>query len=161
MFERARVVLIISATHQYIEAAISGQRFREDLYFRLGVVPIRLPSFAEHVEDLPLLMSHFRSGRSRPMACFDAVAMARMMAHDWPGNVRELRNVVARADILFGGQCLGAEEVDQLIRARPSQPFLITSSSPAAIAPAPSIAEGPCRADAPPQGEPVDLRQLI
>lgn len=154
-------VRIISATHQDIEAAIAGQRFREDLYFRLGVVPIRVPSLAERVEDLPLLMSHFRSGRSGPMARFDVGAMARMMAHDWPGNVRELRNVVARADILFGGQCLGAEEVDQLIRARPSQPFLLTSLSPTAIAPAPIIAEAPCRVEVPSRGEPVDLRQLI
>ena len=110
-------VRIVSATHQNIETAIAENRFREDLYFRLGVVPIRVPSLAERVEDLPLLIQHFRQKRAgAPIARFDRDAMMRLMAHDWPGNVRELRNVIERADILYAGTSIGADEA---IRARP------------------------------------------
>lgn len=115
-------VRIVSATHQNIDTAIADGRFREDLYFRLGVVPIPVPSLAERVEDLPLLIAHFRKVRRSPLqARFDRSAMMRLMAHDWPGNVRELRNVVERADILFGGALLGEAEVEQLLGFRPGR----------------------------------------
>jgi len=141
-------VRIVSATHQDIEGAIAANRFREDLYFRLGVVPIRVPSLAERVEDLPLLIAHFRQKRSgAPIARFDRDAMMRLMAHDWPGNVRELRNVVERADILFAGAVIGAGEVEVLLGLKAGES-------------APHMALPPLQ-DAPPMAEPIDLKDLI
>lgn len=119
-------VRIISATHQNIDEAIRENRFREDLYFRLGVVPISVPSLAERVEDIPLLIEHFRKTRGGPArAHFDRDAMMRLMDHEWPGNVRELRNVVERADILFGGMTIGSDEVEQLLGLRSGRPLRI------------------------------------
>lgn len=119
-------VRIISATHQNIDDAIRDNRFREDLYFRLGVVPISVPALAERVEDIPLLIAHFRKTRGGPSrATFDRDAMMRLMGHEWPGNVRELRNVVERADILFGGMTIGSDEVEQLLGLRSGRPLRI------------------------------------
>ncbi len=119
-------VRIISATHQNIDEAIRDNRFREDLYFRLGVVPISVPALAERVEDIPLLIEHFRKTRGGPSrAFFDRDAMMRLMDHEWPGNVRELRNVVERADILFGGMTIGSDEVEQLLGLRSGRPLRI------------------------------------
>jgi len=119
-------VRIISATHQNIDDAIRDNRFREDLYFRLGVVPISVPALAERVEDIPLLIAHFRKTRGGPArATFDRDAMMRLMGHEWPGNVRELRNVVERADILFGGMTIGSDEVEQLLGLRSGRPIRI------------------------------------
>ena len=141
-------VRIVSATHQDIDGAIAANRFREDLYFRLGVVPIRVPSLAERVEDLPLLIAHFRQKRAGgPIARFDRDAMMRLMAHDWPGNVRELRNVVERADILFAGAVIGAGEVEILLGLKAGQ--------------SPPHIEPPPQQDAPPMAEPIDLKDLI
>ena len=108
---------IISATHRDIDLAIEEQRFRADLYYRLAVFPIDLPSLAERREDLPLLVRHFVS-MSATKVSFSQAAVARLVGHEWPGNVRELRNVVDRAAILFGGQVVGAEQVEMLLTPR-------------------------------------------
>jgi sigma-54 dependent transcriptional regulator, flagellar regulatory protein len=109
-------VRIISATHQNIEKAIEDGRFREDLFFRLGVVLVQVPSLAERVEDIPLLMSHFQKAKSASATCrFDQSALRRLMTHNWPGNVRELRNIIERANVLFCGETVDAFGVDQLI----------------------------------------------
>ena len=108
---------IISATHRDIDAAIEQQRFRADLYYRLAVFPIDLPSLAERREDLPLLVRHFVA-MSATKVSFCQAAIARLVEHDWPGNVRELRNVIDRAAILFGGQVVGAEQVEMLLAPR-------------------------------------------
>ena len=102
---------IVSATHRDIDEAISAQRFREDLFYRLAVFPIDLPSLGERREDVPLLVRHFlRRGGSGVR--FEPAAMDRLVSHSWPGNVRELRTVVERAAILFPGQTIGAEQVE-------------------------------------------------
>ena len=107
---------IVSATHRDIDQAIDDNRFREDLFYRLAVFPIEIPSLAERSEDIPLLVAHF-AGREgdRPHAHFSSAALDRMAGHDWPGNVRELRNIVDRANILYPGQTVGAEQVDLLL----------------------------------------------
>jgi sigma-54 specific flagellar transcriptional regulator A len=108
---------IVSATHRDIDAAIEEQRFRADLFYRLAVFPIDLPSLAERREDVPQLVRHFvAAGNAR--VSFNAAAMERMIGHDWPGNVRELRNVVDRAAIIFSGQVVGAEQADMLLAPR-------------------------------------------
>ncbi len=108
---------IVSATHRDIDAAIEEQRFRADLFYRLAVFPIDLPSLAERREDVPQLVRHFVAAANAKLS-FNAAAMERMIAHDWPGNVRELRNVIDRATIIFAGQVVGAEQADMLLAPR-------------------------------------------
>ncbi|MGB5075902.1 MAG: sigma-54 dependent transcriptional regulator [Sphingorhabdus sp.] len=109
-------VRIICATHQDIDAAITENRFREDLFFRLSVVPVHVPDLASRACDIPLLVAHFQKGKpSGATVKFTADGMKRLQAHGWPGNVRELRNVVERGGVLHGGQMLGSSEVEQLL----------------------------------------------
>ena len=108
---------IISATHRDIDEAIAAQRFREDLFYRLAVFPIDLPSLGERREDVPQLVRHFLHGNASGVA-FSQGAMDRMVAHGWPGNVRELRNVVERASILFPRQTISAEQVEIILHRR-------------------------------------------
>jgi two-component system nitrogen regulation response regulator NtrX len=100
-------VRVISSTSRNLEAEIAGGRFREDLYHRLSVVPIRVPALAERREDIPALVEHFMAQISQstglPRRRIGEDAMAVLQSHDWPGNVRQLRNNVERLMILAGG----------------------------------------------------------
>jgi two-component system nitrogen regulation response regulator NtrX len=100
-------VRIISSTARNLEAEIAAGRFREDLYHRLSVVPIRVPPLAERREDIPLLVDYFMDQISAatglPKRTIGEDAMAVLQSHDWPGNVRQLRNNVERLMILAGG----------------------------------------------------------
>ncbi|MGO9640602.1 MAG: sigma-54-dependent transcriptional regulator [Candidatus Acidiferrales bacterium] len=103
---RARV---IAATNRDLEAAIRSGAFRQDLYFRLNVVQIKIPPLRERRTDLPLLVSTFLEKFSEPQAHVRTIsddAMRRLVAHDWPGNVRELENAVERAVALGTGPIL-------------------------------------------------------
>ena len=116
-------VRIISATHQDIEQAITDGRFREDLFFRLGVVLLHMPTLVERTEDIAQLIAHFQRGKGAVECRFDSSAIERLQSHSWPGNVRELRNVVERANVLFHGETIDAFGVDQLLgRAAPRLP---------------------------------------
>ena len=100
-------VRIISSTARNLEKMIAEGRFREDLYHRLAVVPVAVPSLSERREDIPLLVDHFmrqitRQAGIRPRRLGDD-AMAVLQAHDWPGNIRQLRNNVERLMILTRG----------------------------------------------------------
>jgi two-component system response regulator GlrR len=98
---------VISATHRDLPALVQEGRFREDLYYRLAVLPLRLPSLRERADDILLLAQHFleRAAASlgKTLGGFDAEASAWLLAHRWPGNVRELENVVERAATLTAG----------------------------------------------------------
>jgi two-component system nitrogen regulation response regulator NtrX len=100
-------VRIVSSTSRNIEAEIAAGRFREDLYHRLSVVPVRVPPLAERREDIPELVAHFMEQISLstglPQRKIGEDAMAVLQSHDWPGNVRQLRNNVERLMILAGG----------------------------------------------------------
>ncbi len=100
-------VRIVSSTSRNIEAEIAGGRFREDLYHRLSVVPVRVPPLAERREDIPDLVTYFMEQISQatglPQRKIGGDAMAVLQSHDWPGNVRQLRNNVERLMILAGG----------------------------------------------------------
>ena len=100
-------VRIVSSTARNVEAEIAEGRFREDLYHRLSVVPVRVPPLAERREDIPELVEHFMEQISQttglPKRKIGADAMAVLQSHDWPGNVRQLRNNVERLMILAGG----------------------------------------------------------
>jgi len=100
-------VRIVSSTSRNLEAEIAEGRFREDLYHRLSVVPIRVPSLSERREDIPELITHFMENISQstglPRRTIGDDAMAVLQSHVWPGNVRQLRNNVERVMILAGG----------------------------------------------------------
>jgi two-component system nitrogen regulation response regulator NtrX len=100
-------VRIVSSTSRNIEADIAAGKFREDLYHRLSVVPIRVPGLAERREDVPELVEYFMAQISQmtglPKRTVGADALAVLQSHDWPGNVRQLRNNVERLMILAGG----------------------------------------------------------
>ncbi len=101
-------VRIISSTARNLESEIASGTFREDLYHRLSVVPIRVPPLAERREDIPLLVDYFMDQISLatglPKRTIGEDAMAVLQSHDWPGNVRQLRNNVERLMILAGGE---------------------------------------------------------
>ena len=107
-------VRIFAATNRDLRAEIAEDRFREDLYFRLGVIPIRLPPLRERREDVPALARHFlASHRSseRPALRLTPEAEERLTRHDWPGNVRELANAIERAVVLTPGDELDADAI--------------------------------------------------
>jgi transcriptional regulator with GAF, ATPase, and Fis domain len=97
-------VRIIAATNKVLEEEVSEGRFREDLYYRLNVIPIHLPPLRERTEDIPLLIKHFLekyiNGRSTKKVGFNKKALASLMRYRWPGNVRELENLVERMVVL-------------------------------------------------------------
>jgi two-component system response regulator HydG len=99
-------VRIIAATNRDLRRAIVEKRFREDLFYRLNVVPLRIPALRERREDIPLLARHFlerHNRRSGAQKRWTVDALSRMLEHDWPGNVRELENVVEQAAALSDG----------------------------------------------------------
>jgi two-component system nitrogen regulation response regulator NtrX len=115
-------VRVLAATNKNLEQEIAAGRFREDLYYRLNVVPIHVPPLREHREDIPELVEYFVSVLSEregftPRRVGES-ALARLMELDWPGNVRELRNTVERMMILATGPELTAKDVDRLAGAR-------------------------------------------
>jgi formate hydrogenlyase transcriptional activator len=106
-------VRIIAATHQDLAAAVSQDRFRSDLFFRLNVFPIAVPPLRERREDLPDLVRHFLHHFSRrmgkPVSKISPAAMRLFTDYHWPGNVRELENLVERAMIVTDGETLHFE----------------------------------------------------
>ncbi|MEX2325474.1 MAG: sigma-54 dependent transcriptional regulator, partial [Gemmatimonadaceae bacterium] len=115
-------VRVIAATNKNVEAEISAGRFREDLYYRVNVVPIHVPPLRERKEDIPLLIRYFVAGiamrENAPAREFTEEAVAKLKALDWPGNVRELRNTVERLLILAPGPAITGADVDRLVTSR-------------------------------------------
>jgi two-component system nitrogen regulation response regulator NtrX len=111
-------VRVVSGTSRHLPEEIGAGRFREDLYYRLNVVPVHLPPLAERREDIPALVDHFvaryASERRVPTPEVAADAMAALQAYDWPGNVRQLRNIVERTIIMAPGDRIGRIEIDML-----------------------------------------------
>ena len=111
-------VRVVSSTSRNLEEEIAAGRFREDLFYRLNVVPIAVPSLIERRDDIPALAAHFfaryarEQGISPPEVGFEA--MAALQAYDWPGNVRQVRNVIERTIILAPRERLAQVEADML-----------------------------------------------
>jgi len=113
-------VRIVAATHRDLEAMIAQGTFREDLYFRLNVLPIRVPPLRERVEDVAELAQHFlelyAAKLGKPVRMLDDDALVAMKSHPWPGNVRQLENVIERAVVVADGAVIGVESLPAEIR---------------------------------------------
>ena len=111
-------VRVVSATARDLTDEIAAGRFREDLYYRLNVVPVAIPSLAERREDIPALvdhfMAHYASERRVPTPEVASDAVAALQSYEWPGNVRQLRNIVERTIIMAPGDRVGRIELDML-----------------------------------------------
>jgi two-component system nitrogen regulation response regulator GlnG len=108
-------VRIVAATHRDLTQLIRQGLFREDLFYRLNVVPIRLPPLRERTEDIAELVRHFlnmAAAEGLPAKSIDSLAMERMKRHRWPGNVRELENLVRRLAALYSQEVIGIEVVE-------------------------------------------------
>jgi two-component system response regulator AtoC len=120
-------VRVIAATAKDLEEEIQRGTFREDLFYRVNVMPIRLPPLRERMEDVPLLCHHFidrfKQRLGKNIAEIAPVTMAVLMKHAWPGNVRELENIIERAVVLTEGPSLLPEHLPPEIRSPLSQPF--------------------------------------
>jgi two-component system nitrogen regulation response regulator NtrX len=119
-------VRVIAATNKDLLAEIRAGRFREDLFFRLNVIPIFVPPLREREDDIPLLADHFMRQLSREYGrrpkTIDPAAMAVLRRHTWPGNVRELRNVLERLMIMVPGDVVRPEHLNLPVAAGPDAP---------------------------------------
>jgi DNA-binding NtrC family response regulator len=123
-------IRIVGATHRDLAAEVQAGRFREDLFYRLSVVPITLPPLRERAEDIPLLAAHFAAKFSAGFAAPKPIrddAMACLMAYHWPGNVRELENAIRRALALGQDETITPEDLPETITGNAAAP----SPSPA------------------------------
>ena len=118
-------VRIISATHNDLEALVEKGEFREDLYYRLNVVPLKMPRLAERAEDIPLLLEHFlalhaqRAGTPKKRFAPDAITY--LAASEWPGNIRQLANAVELCATLYTGDIIPLAMAQRALRQRPAQ----------------------------------------
>jgi DNA-binding NtrC family response regulator len=116
-------VRIIAATNSDLQTAVANGSFRDDLYYRLNVIVIKLPPLRERAEDVPLLAEHFCKKycgeNGRDLCVFDPAAVQTLMDYDWPGNVRELENVIERAVVLCPGNTITADLYPKNVTAVP------------------------------------------
>ena len=117
-------VRIVAATHRDLTQLIRQGIFREDLYYRLNVVPIRMPPLKERREDIPELVKHFLAKSSEeglPWKMIDKEALEKLKVYNWPGNVRELENVVRRLAALYSQETIGVDVIEAELSDVPSQ----------------------------------------
>lgn len=117
--ERKTDVRLIAATNRDLGAMVAEGAFREDLFYRLNVVPIHLPPLRARRDDVPLLAEHFVARLSvehgRPKRVVTPEAMERLSAYGWPGNIRELKNLIERLLIMTDGETIGPTEVEEVL----------------------------------------------
>jgi two-component system nitrogen regulation response regulator NtrX len=127
-------VRVLAATNKDLQTEIRAGRFREDLFFRLNVIPIFVPPLRERQEDIPLLADHFMAEFAREygrrIKSFDTGAVAVLKHYPWPGNVRELRNVIERLMIMVPGDSISAADLSFL------DPSVLTTRPVVGTAPA-------------------------
>ncbi|HVP57828.1 MAG TPA: sigma-54 dependent transcriptional regulator [bacterium] len=115
-------VRLIAATNADLERDVETGKFRADLFYRLNVIPIRIPPLRERKDDIPLLVEHFlkiySQGGARPIKTVSPEALDMLMRYDWPGNVRELENALERAVILQEGRVIMPEDLPEKLRSR-------------------------------------------
>jgi DNA-binding NtrC family response regulator len=113
-------VRVLAATHRDIDQEVAEGRFREDLYYRLNVVQLRMPALRERKEDIPLLAEHFlgmfKRERGIVQLSLSRAALDRMLAYDWPGNVREMKNAIERAVVMGNPPEIRPEDLPAFVR---------------------------------------------
>jgi two-component system response regulator PilR (NtrC family) len=114
---------LVAATNTDLEKEVASGRFRADLFYRLNVIPIRLPALRQRRDDIPILVDHFlkRNAQGNPSKLVSKEAMDLLLRYDWPGNVRELENVMERALILDECGIIGPDDLPEKIRFGQSQ----------------------------------------
>ncbi|TMQ26120.1 MAG: sigma-54-dependent Fis family transcriptional regulator [Candidatus Rokuibacteriota bacterium] len=121
-------VRVIAASNRDLPAMITAGAFREDLYYRLNVIPIEVPSLRSRKKDVPALVEHFIrvfcAGNGKRLKAVAPAALTYFMTYDWPGNVRELRNMVERLVIMVPGDAIGPDELPPPLRAKDEPPAL-------------------------------------
>jgi DNA-binding NtrC family response regulator len=117
-------VRLVAATHRNLRAEVRAGRFREDLYYRLSMMEIRVPALAERPGDVPLLAHHFlrkfNQAYGRALESFSRPAMAALVRHGWPGNVRELENAVSSACLTASSEVIALEDLPESLRLAPA-----------------------------------------
>ena len=107
-------VRVLAATNRDLQAAVAAGTFRQDLFYRLNVFPIQLPSLRERVDDIPLLVEYlierYAKKAGKKLRSIAKQTLAVLQAYDWPGNIRELQNVIERAVVLCEGETFSVEE---------------------------------------------------
>jgi DNA-binding NtrC family response regulator len=113
---------VVAATNVPLERSVAERRFREDLYFRLSVLPLHLPPVRERPEDIPLLVTYFLSvfanQYGRPLLRLTPGVLHRLVSYPWPGNVREIKNVLERVVVETAGDVIGERALSDWIRER-------------------------------------------
>jgi DNA-binding NtrC family response regulator len=119
-------VRIVAATHRNLEQLVAEGHFREDLFYRLNVIPLTIPPLRERAEDIPLLIEKFvqvfNRNRKYRLRCFETGAVAELMKYAWPGNVRELENLVQRMVVLHGGGSIEISDLPEKYTQRSANP---------------------------------------
>lgn len=113
-------IRVLSATHRDLPSAIGTGEFREDLYYRLNVIPIKAPPLRERKDDIPLLCRYFLEGMavrfSEPSKTFSPGALDLLLAYEWPGNIRELENMMERMAVMTDGPVIAEEDLPESVR---------------------------------------------
>jgi two-component system, NtrC family, response regulator PilR len=126
-------IRILAATNRDLSKMVADGAFREDLFYRINVIPLRLPALRERIEDMPLLAGHFVSkfaaGLAKEISGISSQAMSMLQAHSWPGNIRELENAMERAVALERTTSILPESLPEQLQERPSLPV---TAAPAA-----------------------------
>jgi two-component system, NtrC family, response regulator AtoC len=139
-------VRVVAATNQDLRAALEQGTFREDLYYRLNVVPIAIPPLREHKEDIPYLVDHFiaRYARSsaKPLTGITPAALKRIMEFHWPGNIRELENIIERAVVMAAGEKIDIDDVHLDLAVATAGPSSETSGATAGPTASPRLPPG-------------------
>ncbi|GHV14538.1 hypothetical protein FACS189491_10970 [Spirochaetia bacterium] len=109
----------MAATNKDLEKECELGRFRQDLFFRLNVIPVRIPPLRERTEDIPLLIYHFLKEMGCEKTEFDSEALEFLCSYGWPGNVRELRNLAERIAVMYNGDRIGGKGLKDLLLKNP------------------------------------------
>jgi transcriptional regulator with GAF, ATPase, and Fis domain len=118
-------IRVITATHRNLKKEVENGRFREDLYYRLNVIPIEIPPLREHKSDIPLLVHHFidqfNKSKKRNIRGLEEEALQKLKDYEWPGNIRELENMIERIAILTNNEVITLSDLPERIQALPPQ----------------------------------------
>ena len=129
-------IRVIAATNRDLQELVKNGKFREDLYYRLNVIPIRIPPLRERRSDIPMLVNHFTQefGRkkNKPACRVSPAVMRLLIAYDWPGNVRELENLIERLVILSEGEVLDIPDLPEHFQHNPHETLRLNADIPAA-----------------------------